>query len=76
MADMQKIRVDLRDMKNLECEKCNGVYFTQVFQVKVIPRLLIPGSLTDVEHNVIFNKCAACGHVNDQDMLEKNPSGK
>jgi uncharacterized Zn finger protein len=63
---------DLENAKDLSCEKCGGITFTQVFLIKQISRLLSP---TGEEINIPLQTfaCNSCGHVN-KDFLPNNPS--
>lgn len=63
--------IKIEDLKNVECTKCKGIFFTEVLIVKIIPRLLVPGATADHRQQIAVLRCVDCGHIEGQELLTK-----
>jgi len=59
-----KIKVDLKNAINMECEVCQNDHFVPAFIIKKIPALLSPSGQEMIVPIQVF-KCDKCHHVNE-----------
>ena len=60
----RKISVNLNDSKDLECEKCQNIYFEPIFRIKKLSALFsASGKETMVP--VQLMRCTNCGEILD-----------
>ena len=60
----QQINIDLTQVDNITCEKCNGELFSPAFMIKRISALMSPTGKETLAPIQIF-KCDVCGHINE-----------
>jgi predicted nucleic acid-binding Zn ribbon protein len=61
----KKIQVNVMDSPNVECEKCENIFFEKVTIIKKISKLLT-GSPEDQLVPMETYVCAKCGHMNKE----------
>ena len=59
-----KLKVDLKDAINMECEVCQNDHFVPAFIIKKIPPLMSPTGQEMIVPIQVF-KCDKCSHVNE-----------
>ena len=63
--DLEKPRINLRDMTFVVCEKCEFDQFKEVTYLKLVPKLMT-GSPNDTIVPFPTYACLKCGHINDE----------
>lgn len=63
--ELQKPRINLREMDFVKCEKCEFDQFKEVTYLKKVPKLLT-GSEDDTIVPFPTYACIKCGHINDE----------
>ena len=61
----KKIQVNVMDSPNVECEKCENIFFEKVTIIKKISKLLT-GSPEDQLVPMETYVCTKCGHMNEE----------
>ena len=61
----KQIQVNVMDSPNVECEKCENIFFEKVTIIKKISKLLT-GSPEDQLVPMETYVCAKCGHMNEE----------
>ena len=61
--ELEKPKINLRDVPTIKCEKCQGIYFREVTYLKLVPKLLIAATEDTTVPFPIY-KCESCGHIN------------
>ena len=61
----KKIQVNVMESPNVECEKCENIFFEKVTIIKKISKLLT-GSPEDQLVPMETYVCAKCGHMNEE----------
>lgn len=61
----KKIQVNVMDSPNVQCEKCENIFFEKVTIIKKISKLLT-GSPEDQLVPMETYVCAKCGHMNEE----------
>ena len=64
----QNINIDLKNVKNIQCDECKSNTFQPAFIIKHISALMSPNGQETLMPIQIF-KCTECGHIN-QKFLE------
>ena len=59
-----KLKVDLKQAINMECEVCQNDHFEPAFIIKIIPPLISPTGQEMIVPIQVF-KCDKCNHVNE-----------
>ena len=62
--DIQKPKIDLREIPSLKCDECNSEYFREVVILKKVNKFLT-GSSEDTLVPFPIYQCAKCFHVNE-----------
>jgi len=65
LSEGKKIQVNVMDSPNVECEKCENIFFEKVTIIKKISKLLT-GSPEDQLVPMETYVCAKCGHMNKE----------
>ena len=67
---MEKIerQINLREQPTIKCEKCESMFFEQVFQLKKVSKILT-GSSEDTVVPFDLWRCADCKHINEEFKL-------
>jgi uncharacterized Zn finger protein len=63
MQQLDKPKINLREVPTIKCEQCGGIYFREVIYLKLVPKLLV-GAQEDTTVPFPIYKCDSCGHVN------------
>ena len=63
MEETIKPKIDLKQQKTVECEKCSSKYFKEVVLLKKVPKQLTGGSEDTIIPFPTY-RCDDCGHVN------------
>lgn len=61
--ELEKPKINLRDVPTIKCDNCGGVYFREVTYLKLVPKLMT-GSSEDTTVPFPIYKCDSCGHIN------------
>ena len=61
--EINKPKLNLREVPTVECDNCGGIYFREVTYLKLVPKLLV-GATEDTTVPFPIYKCDSCGHVN------------
>jgi predicted nucleic acid-binding Zn ribbon protein len=61
--ELEKPKINLRDVPTIKCDNCQGVYFREVTYLKLVPKLMT-GSSEDTTVPFPIYKCDSCGHIN------------
>ena len=61
----QNINIDLKNVKNLECDECQSQTFEPAFMIKHISALMSPNGQETLMPVQLF-KCTECGHINEK----------
>lgn len=62
----QQVQIDVGELDNVICEKCNNVFFQPVFMMKKVSSLISPNGkegLIPVQGPYV---CVACGNINKE----------
>ena len=51
------------NLQDIKCDKCNGVYFKTVIQLKIIPRILDPNLIDDMIKPILKYQCINCDNI-------------
>jgi uncharacterized Zn finger protein len=62
---LEKPKINLRDMDFIVCDKCGHNEFKEITYLKRVPKLLT-GSPDDTVVPFPTYACLACGHVNEE----------
>jgi rubredoxin len=62
---VEKPKLNLREMPTIKCEKCDGIYFREVIYLKRVSKILT-GSSEDTTVPFPIYKCDVCDHVNKE----------
>lgn len=60
----RKISVNLNDSKDMECEKCQNIYFEPIFRIKKLSALF-SSSGKETMVPVQLMRCTDCGEILD-----------
>lgn len=63
--DIQKPKIDLREIPSIKCEECQGEFFREVAILKKVSKLLT-GSVQDTLVPFPVYQCVNCRHVNEE----------
>lgn len=63
--DIQKPKIDLREIPSIKCEECQGEFFREVVILKKVSKLLT-GSAQDTLVPFPVYQCVNCRHVNEE----------
>lgn len=63
--DIQKPKIDLREIPSIKCEECQGEFFREVAILKKVSKLLT-GSAQDTLVPFPVYQCVNCRHVNEE----------
>lgn len=63
--DLQKPKIDLRDIPSTKCDECSGEYFREVLILKKVNKLLTGGQEDTIVPFPIY-QCVNCKHVNEE----------
>jgi len=63
--ELEKPRINLREMDFIVCESCGFDQFKEVTYLKKVPKLLT-GSSEDTVVPFPTYSCIKCGHINDE----------
>lgn len=61
--EINKPKLNLREVPTVKCDNCGGIYFREVTYLKLVPKLLV-GAAEDTTVPFPIYKCDSCGHVN------------
>lgn len=61
--EINKPKLNLREVPTVKCDNCGGIYFREVTYLKLVPKLLV-GAAEDTMVPFPIYKCDSCGHVN------------
>ena len=61
--ELEKPKINLRDVPTIKCEQCQHMYFKEVIYLKLVPKLLT-GSPEDTTVPFPIYACDFCGHIN------------
>ncbi len=64
MEDITQPKINIKEQKTIQCEKCACKYFKEVTLLKKIPKLLT-GSSEDTIVPFPTYRCDDCGYVNE-----------
>lgn len=62
--DIQKPKIDLREIPSIKCEECGSEFFREVVILKKVSKLLT-GSSEDTLVPFPIYQCTNCRHVNE-----------
>lgn len=62
MENQPQINIDVNQTKELKCKQCQNNTFQQVFQLRLIPKLLVGASQDSLMPIPVF-ECSACGEI-------------
>jgi len=65
MDNLRKLNVNLDNSEQLECEKCESVYFQPVFRIQKVSALISPTGQAIMVPIQLFG-CANCGYVTEE----------
>lgn len=63
--ELQKPKIDLREIPSIKCEECGGEFFREVLILKKVSKLLT-GSAEDTMVPFPIYQCVNCKHVNEE----------
>ena len=74
---LEKPRINLREMDFVKCDKCEFDQFKEITYLKKVPKLLT-GSPDDTIVPFPTYACIKCGHINDEldPFFDGNPDLK
>ena len=61
----QNINIDLNNVENMKCEKCESETFTPAFIIKHLSAIVSPTGKETMVPIQIF-KCTDCNHINEK----------
>ncbi len=61
----QQVKLNVADSPNVECEKCENIFFDKVTVIKKISKLLV-GTPEDQYVPMETYRCAECGNINKE----------
>jgi uncharacterized Zn finger protein len=61
--EINKPKLNLREVPTVKCDNCGGIYFREVTYLKLVPKLLV-GAAEDTTVPFPIYKCDSCGYVN------------
>jgi uncharacterized Zn finger protein len=61
--EINKPKLNLREVPTVKCDNCGGIYFRELTYLKLVPKLLV-GAAEDTTVPFPIYKCDSCGHVN------------
>ncbi len=61
----QNINIDIKNIDNIKCEKCENETFEPTFVIKYISALMSPTGKETLVPIQLF-KCSKCDHINEK----------
>ena len=72
MQPEMRLNVNLKDCKNVTCDKCGHPYFNTAFVIKEVSPVVSPTGEEMILPVQLFS-CAACNHVNEAFLEQVGP---
>lgn len=68
-----QMKIDVGELDNMECERCNNVLFQQVYLMKKVSALVSPTGQEGVIPIPGPFACVNCGHINSDFLPKRQP---
>jgi len=65
MSELVKPQIDLKEIPNIKCEKCENENFKEITILKKVSRILTGTSNDNIIPFPTYS-CAKCGHINEE----------